>query len=523
MEPITTPWNNPNLKPGAGPSEMVADEPTLARIVGSLGAALTIFGGLAIALNLSGKVASLGMGWASFAMAIGFAGLLFHAAFDQELQFRRAYMMFGYSLLLLGAICFLLPLFGKSGMFGLGSLAFLLGLLFELAFLRHETEGSLRSTSQNVIGLIGAVCAVVGITGCILGPESVKAAPFLPQFFVGGLFGLLFLVAYLGSRGMGDDFAWQSARIIFWAGAVLFWYAFLRSALPPLLHNLGILKTRPGDFFIPGGFLLMTLGGLLFTATGMLASESKLAVLAQRELGAMFFSPIAYFVLLGFVIAAWFGYIDFVNRLAVSRTNIEPIVRNYVIDLVPVLAIIFIVPAITMRLLSEEQRSGTVEVLLTAPVDELTIVLSKFLAGFVMYLVVWAPFGLYLLALPLAGAPAFDYRPLISFFIGLCATGAAFVSMGLFFSSLSRNQIISGVLTFAGMLGLFIVAIIRERIFGQNPGGPWYQVLMHVSYLDVWNTNLEGKLVPKFLLFHVSFSIFWLFLTVKTLEFRKWK
>ncbi|MFN6054130.1 MAG: hypothetical protein ACK47R_25145, partial [Planctomycetia bacterium] len=86
MEPITTPWNNPNLKPGAGPSEMVADEPTLARIVGSLGAALTIFGGLAIALNLSGKVASLGMGWASFAMAIGFAGLLFHAAFDQELQ-----------------------------------------------------------------------------------------------------------------------------------------------------------------------------------------------------------------------------------------------------------------------------------------------------------------------------------------------------------------------------------------------------------------------------------------------------
>ena len=58
------------------------------------------------------------------------------------------------------------------------------------------------------------------------------------------------------------------------------------------------------------------------------------------------------------------------------------------IDLVPVLAIIFIVPAITMRLLSEEQRSGTIEVLLTAPVDESTIVLSKFFAGFVMYLVV---------------------------------------------------------------------------------------------------------------------------------------
>ncbi|MEY4790148.1 MAG: hypothetical protein RLZ61_2366, partial [Planctomycetota bacterium] len=237
----------------------------------------------------------------------------------------------------------------------------------------------------------------------------------------------------------------------------------------------------------------------------------------------MFFSPIAYFVLLGFVVAGWFGYVDFVNRLSVSRNNIEPIVRNYVIDLVPVLAIIFIVPAITMRLLSEEQRSGTIEVLLTAPVDEYTIVLSKFFAGFVMYLVVWAPFGLYLLALPLSGAPAFDYRPLISFFVGLCVTGAAFISMGLFFSSLSKNQIISGVLTFAGMLGLFIVAIIRERIFGQNPSSPWYQILMHISYLDVWNTTLEGKLVPKFLLFHASLAVFWLFLTTKVLESRKWK
>jgi ABC-type transport system involved in multi-copper enzyme maturation permease subunit len=267
----------------------------------------------------------------------------------------------------------------------------------------------------------------------------------------------------------------------------------------------------------------MVLGTLYFVTAALVSSDSKLAVLTQRELGSMFFSPIAYFVLLGFVVAGWFGYVDFINRLSVSRNNIEPIVRNYVIDLVPVLAIIFIVPAITMRLLSEEQRSGTIEVLLTAPVDEYTIVLSKFFAGFVMYLVVWSPFGLYLLALPLSGAPAFDYRPLISFFVGLCVTGAAFISMGLFFSSLSKNQIISGVLTFAGMLGLFIVAIIRERIFGQNPGSPWYQVLMHISYLDVWNTTLEGKLVPKFLLFHASSAVFWLFLTTKVLESRKWK
>lgn len=506
-----------------GPSEMVADQPTFARIIGSIGAALTIFGGLAIAINLSGSVASIGSGWAAFTLAIGISSLLFHAAFDHELQFRRAYMLFGYMLLFMGAICFLLPLFGKPGMFGLGCIAFILGLLFTMAFLRHETDAMVSGMAKGMLGLVGSICAVVGTTGCLIGPENLRSAQFLPEFFVAGLFGMLFLTSYLGGRGMSDDFTYKVARLALWGGLILFVYALLRSALPPLLHTFGYVKTRPADFFIPGGFLLMALGLLYFITASLISSESKLAVLTQRELGSMFFSPIAYFVLLGFVVAGWFGYVDFINRLSMSRNNIEPIVRNYVIDLVPVLAIIFIVPAITMRLLSEEQRSGTLEVLLTAPVDEYTIVLSKFLAGFVMYLVVWAPFGLYLLALPLSGAPPFDYRPLISFFVGLCATGAAFISMGLFFSSLSKNQIISGVLTFAGMLGLFIVAIIRERIFGQNPAGPWYQVLMHVSFLDVWNTTLEGKLVPKFLLFHVSTTVFWLFLTTKVLESRKWK
>ncbi|MEI6771034.1 MAG: ABC transporter permease [Planctomycetota bacterium] len=506
-----------------GPSEMVADQPTFARIMGCLGAALTMFGGFALALNLSGKFATVGSGWAAFAMAIGISGLLFHAAFDHELQFRRAYMLFGYILLLMGAICFLLPLFGKPSLFGLGCLAFVIALLFILAFLRHETDEIVTGIAKGALGFVGSISAVVGITGCLIGPENLRSSNFLPEFFVAGLFGMLFLASYLGSRGMSDDFTYKVARLALWGGLLLLTYALLRSALPPFLYAFGYIKVRPAEFFIPGGFLLMVLGTLYFVSAALVSSDSKLAILTQRELGSMFFSPIAYFVLLGFVVAGWFGYVDFVNRLSVSRNNIEPIVRNYVIDLVPVLAIIFIVPAITMRLLSEEQRSGTIEVLLTAPVDEYTIVLSKFFAGFVMYLVVWAPFGLYLLALPLSGAPAFDYRPLISFFVGLCVTGAAFISMGLFFSSLSKNQIISGVLTFAGMLGLFIVAIIRERIFGQNPGSPWYQILMHISYLDVWNTTLEGKLVPKFLLFHASLAVFWLFLTTKVLESRKWK
>jgi ABC-type transport system involved in multi-copper enzyme maturation permease subunit len=173
-----------------------------------------------------------------------------------------------------------------------------------------------------------------------------------------------------------------------------------------------------------------------------------------------------------------------------------------------------------MRLLSEEQRSGTLEVLLTAPVDEVTVVLSKFLAAFVMYMAVWVPFGLYLLAIPLAGAPGFDYRPLLSFLLGLSVTGAAFISMGLFFSSLTRNQVASGVLTFAGMIALTFVSLIP---WWTEVSSTWETVLKRVSYLDLWTNSLEGKLLLPGLMFFASLTLVWLFVTVKWMESRRWR
>ena len=168
----------------------------------------------------------------------------------------------------------------------------------------------------------------------------------------------------------------------------------------------------------------------------------------------------AYLVLLGFSVAL----VALLQQLLDRRpghlgrvTPIEPIVQNYLVALFPVISLIFIVPVLTMRLLSEEQRSGTLEVLLTAPVEESVIVLSKFLAALLTYLVVWMPFALYLLTIPLAGGNPFDYRPLISFLAATLATGAAFIGMGLFFSSLTNNQVASGVLSFAGMLLLTLI------------------------------------------------------------------
>ena len=90
----------------------------------------------------------------------------------------------------------------------------------------------------------------------------------------------------------------------------------------------------------------------------------------------------------------------------------------------------FLVPALTMRLLSEEKRTGTLEVLLTAPVNEAAVVLSKFLACWLFFMLCWVPTGLYLIALRVEGGQPFDYRPLLSFYLAVGASGAAFIAIG---------------------------------------------------------------------------------------------
>src|SRR5262249_20527108 len=196
---------------------------------------------------------------------------------------------------------------------------------------------------------------------------------------------------------------------------------------------------------------------------GGLASDSTLLVLLRRELGAFFFSPITYLVLLGFCVAWVFSFYLFVRELIdIDPRNppIEPIVRNYLFSLVPVILLIFSVPVMTMNLSSEESRSGTLEVLLTAPVSEGQVVFSKFLAALITYAITWAPAGLYLLAIPLSGGNPFDYRPLLSFLIVNLAWGAAFISMGLLFSSLTRETLVAAVLTVAGMLGFTFLWVL---------------------------------------------------------------
>src|SRR5687767_255704 len=102
------------LDPG-GPSVMAADEPTFARTLAMIGGALVIFGGMALGFNLSGAGARVSTGWAVFALTLGLCFLLFHAAFDRDVQLRRLYMGFGLVVVVLGLILCVVPYPEKMG------------------------------------------------------------------------------------------------------------------------------------------------------------------------------------------------------------------------------------------------------------------------------------------------------------------------------------------------------------------------------------------------------------------------
>ena len=491
----------------SAPSLLRDDTPGLPRALGVVGAAIVMFFGMAFLFNLAGRSTWVPPTLGKFFVALGMGALLFHAAFDRDIQYRRMYMIFGLALLVMGVVLAVLPYPKQMGdQFSWGVLALGVALLYLLAFLRNEDEAFPRDLVQRAIGGAGVIMALVGLVG-----GNIKGDFFLPMGLVFSLLGLVYLCAFVGTKGISNDLAYYAAVAVGLIG------------LAVVLVSLGrsIFAAQETRYFVSYGVILLFVG-LLYAATGcIMASDWPVFIMTRRELGAFFYSPIAYLALLGFS-CCWFGsYWSFLTEvLTPGGSNfIEPIVRNYYFSLVPVIVLLALVPALTMRLLSEEQRSGTMEVLLTAPVDEPAIVMSKFLAALVTYMVMWLPSGLFLLAIPLSGGNPFDYRPLLSFLVVMLATGAGFVSMGLFFSSLTKSQIASFVLAFGGMIALMVV------YFGaySNQGNNWGTVLKHMSFLDLWYETLSGKIVLKFLLFPLSLTVLFLFLTVKVLESRKWR
>jgi len=179
--------------------------------------------------------------------------------------------------------------------------------------------------------------------------------------------------------------------------------------------------------------------------------------IARRELSGLFFSPIAYVVIALFALLAGVFFMAFVFR-ANAAAELRPLFTAVVWMLIP------ITPAISMRLMSEELKSGTIEPLMTAPVGDSSVILGKWLGAMGFFAVLLLPTAAYVVVLELWADP--DYGPIVSGYVGLMLVGGLYLAIGTLASVLTRNQIIAFVVTVFTILVFTVVTTFLPRFIG---------------------------------------------------------
>jgi ABC-2 type transport system permease protein len=251
-------------------------------------------------------------------------------------------------------------------------------------------------------------------------------------------------------------------------------------------------------------------------------------IICRKEMRSYFASPIAYLLLTMFaVIFGWFfwnilGYfvqmgVSSMERGQMFPMNVNEEVIRPLLSNVGVIGLFFI-PLITMRLFAEEKRTGTIELLATSPVTDLEIILGKWLAAMLLY-------GCMLLLTALNFAFLFkyghpDWKPLAIGYLGLYLQAGALLAIGTFISTLTKNQIIAGAVTFAVCLMLWVLEWVSGGGFETSK---WSQVLAYLSVITHYESFSKGMLSTKDAIFYLSAIFLGLFLTSRSMESLRWR
>lgn len=236
---------------------------------------------------------------------------------------------------------------------------------------------------------------------------------------------------------------------------------------------------------------------------------------AKREFNMYFASPVAYAIAFGLLLVlGLFFYADFVGSAAFGG----PPDATRSIQLFTTL-LLFFTPAITMRLMAEEQRTGTLELLLTAPLREWELVTGKWLAAFGFVSLLVAITGVYALILSRFVTPGLDLGTLAAAYLGLFLIVAGMLAIGVFVSSLFSNQIAA----FFGIMAILLLLwVIGYPV--QNSTGPTADVIKYLDFSNhFYNNFLRGVVDLSDVIYFVTVVVFFLFLAARVVESRRWR
>lgn len=251
----------------------------------------------------------------------------------------------------------------------------------------------------------------------------------------------------------------------------------------------------------------------------------NIIAIADKELRSYFASPIAYIIIgLFSLLFGWFFYMyltvfvrqsEQMMQFGGGAANInQQMIRGVLLN--SSVIILFVMPMITMRTYSEEKRSGTIELLLTSPITDLQIILGKFFGALGLYVAMLLVTMLYMGILFYFGNP--EWRPIVAGYLGLLLLGGCFISAGLLISSMTKNQIVAGIVTFAVFLMLWVINWI-----GESSGPTTQAVVSYLSITEHFDDFARGIIDTKHVVYYLSFITFGLFLTAKSVDSERWR
>jgi ABC-2 type transport system permease protein len=249
-------------------------------------------------------------------------------------------------------------------------------------------------------------------------------------------------------------------------------------------------------------------------------------IICRKELASYFVSPVAYILLVifGLVIGYFFWFllgrfvvmgIEMQMRGQMFPMNLNEEIIRPLLGNTAVIGL-FLIPMITMRLFAEEKRTGTIELLATSPVRDFEIIAGKWLAALALYACMLIFTGLNLAFLFRYGNP--DWKPLLVSYLGLLLQAGALLAIGTFISTLTKNQIVAGAVTFGVLILLWVLSWLTAF-----ESGLWARVLAYLSVVTHFDSFGKGVLDSKDAVFYLTVIFLGLFFTARSLESLRWR
>jgi ABC-2 type transport system permease protein len=243
--------------------------------------------------------------------------------------------------------------------------------------------------------------------------------------------------------------------------------------------------------------------------------------LVRRELGSFFKSLSGYVVISSVLLLLGFSLMDLVEKLNARPTDV-PVTELFYQTAYFWVAVLLTCPVITMRTFAAERATGTYEALMTTPVGDWQVVLAKFTATFIFYLLTWLPLAALLLALrEISGESSlFEPRVVATTFLGIALVGALYMAIGCFASALTRSQVIAAMVAFLLGVGLWVLSL--QSPVGIAGDGRLGAVWEHISLMRHVNDFSRGLVDSSYVAFYATGTWLFLFLTHRVVESRRW-